>query len=129
MLGSIAASQYSSRMHDARRPDCPPRPVARRRSSIAGALHVADELSGAAGARCRSPARTAFVDGIHVAVIAGAILATIAAFVTYRYLPRELVPEGAGHAAAEPVDDTPYAERVELGLGGLTPAFVDEIAQ
>ena len=129
VLGSIAASQYSSRLHGGV-DQLPAAARAAAHSSIAGALHAANGLTGAARAALELSAKTAFVDGIHFAVICGAILATVAAFVTYRYLPRSLVPERALHTPAEELDDLDHAdERVELGLGGVTPALADELAR
>jgi EmrB/QacA subfamily drug resistance transporter len=122
VLGSLAASKYSnvlrggvdhlsaSASHAAH-------------ASIAGALGVARGLAPAARDALALSARHSFVDGIQLAVICGAILAAIAAFVTYRFLPRTLAPEGALHGPVAAVEDT-----VELGLGGVPPAFADELA-
>ncbi len=122
VLGSIAASQYSSALHGAVT-GLPASARSAAQSSIAGALHVAHGLSHAAGQALSFTARNAFVDGIHVAALAGAILAVIAAFVTNRYLPRSLAPEGAAHSPVTEIED------VELGFGGLPPAYADEIAR
>jgi EmrB/QacA subfamily drug resistance transporter len=122
VLGSIAASQYTSALRGVNHLSAAARSTAR--SSIAGALHVAEGLGAVAGRALTLSARTAFVDGIHVAVICGAVLASIAAFVTYRCLPHVLAPEGALHGPIEALEDT-----VELGLAGVPPAFADEFAQ
>ena len=58
------------------------------------------------------------------AVICAAILATIAAFVTNRYLPRVIAPEGALHGPVGALEDT-----LELGIGGVPPIFADEAAR
>jgi hypothetical protein len=59
-----------------------------------------------------SLAKHAFVDGIHFAVTAGAVLAAIAAVVVWRYLPHqathETVTESVEHMA-------------EVGIGGTLP--------
>jgi EmrB/QacA subfamily drug resistance transporter len=122
VLGSIAASQYSSSLHEVGNLSATARDTAR--ASIAGALHVAHGLGGAASDALALAARHAFVDGLHVAVICAAILATIAAFVTNRYLPRVIAPEGALHGPVAALEDT-----LELGLGGVPPVFADEAAQ
>src|SRR3954465_14413618 len=81
VLGSIAASQYSSHLHDAlaRLPQSA-RDAAG--SSLAGALHAAHALSGGAAEVFTTAARTAFVDGIHVAAVFGVALSILASFLT-----------------------------------------------
>jgi len=122
VLGSIAASQYSSSLHDVRSLSAAARETAR--GSIAGALHVAHGLGGAARDALTFAARNAFVDGVHVAVLCAATFATVAAFVTYRCLPRVIASQGAVHGPVEALEDT-----LELGIGGVPPLFADELAQ
>jgi EmrB/QacA subfamily drug resistance transporter len=120
VLGSIAASQYSSHLHDAL--GAVPRSArGSASSSIAGALHVAGTLSGAAADALVHAARVAFVDGIHVAALFGVALAVIAAVVTTRLLPRTLPAEGAMHSPIDALE-----EIAELGLGGVPPLFSDD---
>jgi len=119
VLGSVAASQYTSALHGIDHLPAAARAAAR--SSIAGALHVARGLGGAARDALTVSARSAFVDGIHVAVLCGAALAIVAAFVTNRFLPSVL---GTGAAHPGPVEA--LEETVELGLAGVPPAFADE---
>jgi MFS transporter, DHA2 family, multidrug resistance protein len=120
VLGSIAASQYSSHLHDA----VAKLPAASRSaasSSIAGALEATKSLPASAAHAFDLLARTAFVDGIRVAGLFGAALALAAAVVTVRYLPRSLPDEGALHSPVDSLENV-----AELGLGGVMPVFADE---
>jgi EmrB/QacA subfamily drug resistance transporter len=120
VLGSIAASQYSSHLHDA----LGALPAASRSaasSSIAGALDAAKSLPTSAAHAFDLLARTAFIDGIRVAGLFGAALALAAAVVTTRYLPRSLPDEGALHSPVDSMENV-----AELGLGGVLPVFADE---
>ncbi len=120
VLGSIAASQYSSHLHDA----LGTLPAASRSaasSSITGALDAAKSLPASAAHAFDLLARTAFLDGMRVAGLFGAALALAAAVVTVRYLPRSLPDEGALHSPVDAIEDV-----AELGLGGVSPVFADE---
>ena len=66
-------------------------------------------------------AQSAFVDGIHLAVFAGAILAAFSAGIVWRKLPHSLTPHGALHGPVEGLE-----EAATLGLGGVPPVFADE---
>ena len=88
VLGSIAASQYSSHLHDA----LGALPAASRSaasSSITGALDVAKSLPASAAHAFDLLARTAFIDGLRVAGIFGAVLAVVAAIII-TFLPEGL---------------------------------------
>ena len=65
------------------------------RTSLAGALRVAETLPARAGQVLTAAADNAFVGGIHLAVTVGAILATFSAVIVYKFLPHSLVPAGA----------------------------------
>jgi Na+/melibiose symporter-like transporter len=120
VLGSIAASQYASHLHDAlaRLPKST-RDAAG--SSLAGALHAAGQLSGGAAQVFVTAARTAFVDGIHVAAVFGVALSILASFLTLRFLPRTTAPTGALHSPIEALENA-----AEFGIGGAMPVFADE---
>jgi Na+/melibiose symporter-like transporter len=122
VLGSIAASQYGSNLHHSLGA-LPPSARSEASASIAGALHAAAQLTGPAAAAFTHAARVAFVDGIHVAALFGVVLAGIAAVLTTRLLPRSLGSDSALHSATDALEDV-----VELGLGGVTPVFGDEVA-
>jgi EmrB/QacA subfamily drug resistance transporter len=119
VLGSIAASQYSSHLRDALHL-IPESSRSAASASIAGALDAARQLPGAAAHTFDTIARTAFVDGIHLAGVFGALIALAAAIATTRYLPRSLPSEGAMHSGIESVENV-----AELGLGGVLPVFDD----
>ena len=120
VLGSIAASQYSSHLHDALA-KIPASARGTASASIAGALQVAERLPGNVGHTFATAAQTAFVDGIHVAAMFGVGLAIVAALVTRRFLPRSVAPVGPMHSAVEALENA-----AEFGLGGAMPIFPDE---
>jgi len=68
----------------------------------------------------RAGASAAFIDGIHLAVTVGALLALFAAYLVVRYLPATFSHEGAMHDGISAMEDI-----AELGLGGVPPAFAD----
>ncbi|MBV8949443.1 MAG: DHA2 family efflux MFS transporter permease subunit [Actinobacteria bacterium] len=88
VLGSIAASRYSSSVHSVvtKLPTASQRSA---RSSLAGALQVARTLPGQAGAAVTQGAQHAFVGGIHLASTVGVALTLVAAMVVWRNLPVE----------------------------------------
>jgi EmrB/QacA subfamily drug resistance transporter len=121
IIGSIAASKYASKighlltgLSGQNRSDA--------RTSIAGALQVAGKLHGTASTALTSGAHSAFVAGLHFAVLIGAALSLIAAGFVYRNLPPSLAPEGAMHGPLEA-----FEEAAELGLAGVPPAFSDGV--
>jgi EmrB/QacA subfamily drug resistance transporter len=120
VLGSIAASQYASHLHDALG-RVPGSARAAASSSLAGAIHVAERLPHAASDTLVHAARLAFVEGIHLAAIFGIGLAVLASFLTRRFLPRTLAPTGAMHS---PIDALENA--AEFGIGGAMPVFADD---
>ncbi len=119
ILGSVAASRYGSniaRYLTGLRPS----DASAARTSIAGALRVANTLPAGARATLTVGAQHAFVSGVHLAVVVGALLALVAAFIVAKYLPHSLAPEGAMHGPVEALEDI-----AELGLGGFPPVFAD----
>jgi EmrB/QacA subfamily drug resistance transporter len=119
VLGSVAASKYSSTLsHAVTGLSGSAQQTAR--ASIAGALRVASELHGAAAQALTLASKLAFVDGVHLASIAGAVLAAVAAVVTYRCLPHQLVPHGL-RGPAEAIEET-----AELGIAGVPPIVADD---
>jgi EmrB/QacA subfamily drug resistance transporter len=120
VLGSIAASQFQSHLHDALQ-KVPPSLRSSAGASIAGALDAAHHLPGAASEAFATVARTAFVDGIHVAALFGVALAVLASLLTRRFLPRSVAPTGAMHGPLEALENA-----AEFGIGGALPVFPDE---
>ena len=100
----------------------PARRRRRPRTSLAGALDAAETLPGRGRRRARTTARQhAFVDGIHLAVTVGAILALVAAVIVVRATcPATSRHEGAMHGPVEAIEDA-----AELGLAGVPPIFAD----
>jgi MFS transporter, DHA2 family, multidrug resistance protein len=119
VLGSVAASRYASSVAPALR-GLSPADQSSGRTSIAGALHVASTLPNAAGRALAASASQAFINGIHLAVVVGAILAVISAVIVYRKLPHSLVPSGAMHGTTEALEEV-----AAMGLGGVPPVFGD----
>jgi EmrB/QacA subfamily drug resistance transporter len=121
VLGSVAASRYSARIsHLLGGLSGSDRTAAR--SSIAGALHVADQLHGAARTALVTGAHDSFVSGLHLAVIVGAVLAVASSGIVFRYLPHSLAPTGAMHGPLEAFEAV-----AELGVGGVPPVFSDQV--
>jgi len=119
VLGSVAATKYTSHINRL----TAALPLAARqkaRTSLADAIAVANKLPKAAGRALTVGSQHAFLDGIHLAVLAGAILAMVSAVTVLRYLPEDLSHDGAGHGAAEAMEDA-----AELGIGGAPPVFAD----
>jgi EmrB/QacA subfamily drug resistance transporter len=103
VLGSVLTSQYTSTLS----PTLTHLPAAARvaaQSSLAGALQVATRLGSQTGVALANTARHAFVDGMGVAFLVGAIVIGIAAVIARKLMPAQL--EDADHAAAleQPVD-------------------------
>jgi EmrB/QacA subfamily drug resistance transporter len=117
VLGSFAASHYGSALdHFLTRLSPAARSSAR--GSLAGALHVASQVSGPGGRALAVDAQQAFIGGIHVAVAVGAFLALLSAALVYRYLPGTIAADGAMRGPVEAVENV-----AELGLGGFPPEF------
>ena len=119
ILGSIAASRYASHiapfLHGLK-----PSDASASRTSIANALGVAKTLHGSAHTALVSASEHAFVSGLHVAAVVGAVLAALSSLIVYRYLPRSLTAGGAMHGAVESLEDA-----AELGIAGTPPVFAD----
>jgi Na+/melibiose symporter-like transporter len=120
VMGSIAASRYAHAI-DGLTGSLAPAAQETARSSLAGALQVAGQQPGAIGDALTRGAQVSFIDGVHLAVTVGAILAWTAAVLVIRYLPERLAHQGAMHGAAESVEDV-----ATLGIGGVEPVFADD---
>jgi EmrB/QacA subfamily drug resistance transporter len=119
ILGSVAASHYASKIGPNLN-GLSAQDASSARTSIAGALDVASRLPAGAAKVLTTAADNAFVDGIHLAVTVGAILALISSFIVYRFLPHSLVQEGAVRGPIESLEDA-----AELGIAGVPPLFAD----
>ncbi|MGZ4693004.1 MAG: DHA2 family efflux MFS transporter permease subunit [Acidimicrobiales bacterium] len=120
VLGSVAASRYSASLSHLTA-SLSPADQASAQSSLAGALATAAHLPEAAGRALALGAEDAFMDGIHLAVTAGALLAFLAAVLVWRFLPKTVAHHGAMSGPVGAMEDT-----AELGIGGVPPIFADE---
>jgi hypothetical protein len=120
VLGSLAASQYTGSMHGAfGRLPAASRGVAE--TSLAGALQVAGRLPTGLGHALATTAQTAFTDGVRFASAVGVVLCLVAAFITYRFLPKSVEPRGPMHSAVNALENG-----AEFGIGGTLPVFADD---
>lgn len=102
VLGSLLTSQYASQLSPSLT-GLPATVRAGATSSLAGALQVAAHL-GPQGTALADAAKHAFVDGMGIALLVGAVVIGIAAVIARKLMPAEV--EDADHAAvAEPADD------------------------
>jgi hypothetical protein len=121
VMGSVAASQYAHHLDKITR-GLPSATRSQARTSLSDALEAAGRLPGATGRALATGAQHAFVDGIHLAVVAGALLALIAAVTVYRYLPHHLAGDASLHGPVESME-----EMAELGIAGVPPVFADAV--
>jgi EmrB/QacA subfamily drug resistance transporter len=101
VLGSVLSSVFGSKMADSFDGASVPggaRDIAEH--SIGGALAVAEQVGGAAGAAIRDAARSAFVDGFHTTSVVAAGFALLGATVALVFLPAK-----AGDVAADNDED------------------------
>jgi EmrB/QacA subfamily drug resistance transporter len=121
IMGSVATSQYTHHV-DRLTSNLPPSVQDAARTSLADALGAAAKLPEATGRALTLGTEHAFIDGIHLAVTVGSILAMIAAVAVYRFLPRDLADEASLHGPVESMEDA-----AELGIGGMMPVFPDAV--
>ena len=74
ILGSIGTAVYRNGVIDAVPPGVPAAAADAARDTLGGALVVAEQLPGDAGAALLEVARGAFIDGFHVAALIGALV-------------------------------------------------------
>jgi hypothetical protein len=113
VLGSIAASKYTSSLHGTVSHLSPAGQV-QANGSLAGALQVAATLPGRTGALLATGAQHAFIDGVHLAAIAGVLLAAVAAALVLRFLPRETTHPAESDIVGPDLDDE--AAALELAV-------------
>jgi DHA2 family multidrug resistance protein-like MFS transporter len=105
IVGSIAASAYTSGFDAGRAPGVPRAALAAARDSITGALSAARDLSGGARAAVLDAAHGAFIHGMHVALVVTASIAVLGALYAAKVIP-------SGQHATE---DEIAEHQVELG--------------
>jgi len=121
VLGSVAASRYGSHLMPALG-GLSASDQAATKASLASALQTAGHQPGAAGTLLVLAAKRAFVSGIHVAALTGAVLAAAASFIVLRYLPRHIAQHGGPRSAVDSLEDI-----AELGIAGIPPVFADHL--
>ena len=121
LMGSVAASQYVHRINNLTA-HLPAATQHQARVSLADAIAAAQKLPSASGRLLTAGADHAFIDGVHLAVTSGAILALVAAAIVWRNLPRNLAHETSLRGPIEAAETM-----AELGLAGVPPAFADSI--
>jgi EmrB/QacA subfamily drug resistance transporter len=115
VMGSIASSQYVHKVDGLTR-GLAPDVAAAARTSLADALEAAQHLPHAAREALTVGAQRAFLDGFHVTVAIGSVLALAAAAAVYRFLPRDLDDEATHHGATESMDEVNMVSVVGLEL-------------
>ncbi len=96
ILGSLAATAYRSRMTGAMPGDLPPAAAEAARSTLGGAMTVAEGLPAASADALLEAARLAFSQGFFLSVLACAVIAAIGAVLAMVML-RRVQAGGAAH--------------------------------
>lgn len=122
VLGSIAASRFSSGIQPAIA-RLSPADRASARASLGTALQTAARLPHDIATQLVTTADKAFVSGVHLAALCGAVLATCSAILVLRFLPRQIAQHGAVRGPLEAAEAA-----AELGLAGIPPVFADTAA-
>ena len=102
IIGSIVTAVYRSAMAEAALAGVPPEAAQVARSTLGGALAVASQLPGGAGAALLDAARSAFADAFQVAASCSAAIVAAAAVAASRVLRQ---PKGALQAEAAPAPE------------------------
>ena len=103
IIGSIVSSRYRSSLGDLDRFGVPGDVVAATREGVSRAVRAASNLPGDTGRALADAARSAFMDGMHVAMAVSAGLTVVAAVLASRYIPDRL-PGRPGGPADGPAD-------------------------
>jgi EmrB/QacA subfamily drug resistance transporter len=122
ILGSVVTSNYASSLAPALE-DLPAADQAIANSGLVGAFNVGERL-GADGLAVIEAAKQAFVDGLSVAAVVGAVAVAVAAAASWRLLPRPAPPAQADGAPAAPVRSAADDPASSLDDDGV-PAYVD----
>lgn len=103
VLGSLLASQYAASLSNAVGSLLPGPALEAAKSSLGGALGVAQALGGPAGDSLAAAARSAFVDAMGTSLTVAGVVVLLAAFLVSRYYPHRIVVERlAAHASSTP---------------------------
>jgi EmrB/QacA subfamily drug resistance transporter len=119
LMGSLAASRYTASLASVTA-RLPAGIKHQANVSLADALAAASNLGGSAERALTVGAQHAFIDGIQLAVTAGAVFAAASAVVVFRSLPRQAAHGTGAERAIDAMEVT-----AELGLAGVEPAYDD----
>jgi len=115
VLGSLVASRFDSQLTSALG-GLPAQMQSAASASLSGALGVAGQIGGDAGAQLAAAAKDAYVSGMTMAVLIGSVIALVAAVIVYRLLPDPRFTQTGEHGAFR-VDSHGPADEVELDGG------------
>jgi EmrB/QacA subfamily drug resistance transporter len=106
IIGSVMSSVYQNRIDSAAGVHALPQAAAAQiRSSLGGALGVAQQLGGRTGVLVAAQAKAAFVDGLHLAVLVAAVAAFLGAFIAAKWLPARAAARVTDVAVVPDTDD------------------------
>jgi DHA2 family multidrug resistance protein-like MFS transporter len=94
LLGSIGTAVYRLRFAADALPGIPAAALETARATLGGAVDVAQQVGGSAGASLAQAARVAFIDGMHASALAAALAAAGMALVTLRALRAARIASG-----------------------------------
>ncbi len=89
LLGSVLNAWFRPRMAQALPPSLPEELAHEAGQTLAGAVVAASHVPGAVGEQVLLAARTAYVEGMHLAELAGAVVLVLGAVVALRVLTRD----------------------------------------
>jgi len=99
ILGSILNTLYASQM-SGEVAGLPPQAAGPAQDSVGAAVNIGNQIGGTQGQSLIDTARLAFVDGMHVAFLAAAIIAVVAALLVLKYMPPRHLG-GGDHAGGD----------------------------
>ncbi len=125
VLGSLVTSRFTSSLGPALT-GLPERARVAAESGLTGTLEVAGELGGAPGEALRAAGQQAFVDGLGLAAVVGAVVVFTAAAATWFLLPRPADAPTPVTSAPDPtVSDSAGGDVVDAGILEPAPAALD----
>src|SRR5438046_1066793 len=99
VIGSLLVSGYQASLSDrVRGLGLSRADVYRSRSSLGAALEVAQRVGGGAGRALADGARHSFIHGMHLGLVAAAVLLIVGGLLAWRYLPARTHVPGPGVA-------------------------------
>jgi len=101
LLGAAGAAVYKAQLDGALPAGLPAEAARAAQDTLGGAVTVAAQLPGEAGAQLLAAARDAFADGMHVAAVVGIVFMAVAAIAAHRLMRHLPVPTPATEQPAE----------------------------